>query len=130
MNRKRSVNGWAISYGLRRSYADQSQFDDLLLFPIVRTTESVNCPPTPRLPFASDVKAPEGNGFYWTYDKCVFEDSVMRYFIRNRAGMPLDTAADEDEANDKVYRLNHDKPRDAGVQRFATGRKYKVVTHG
>jgi hypothetical protein len=123
-------NGWLISYGMRRAAAAKAQAHDTLLLSARNAAHDTTPRPPSRLPFASDVTAPTGNGFYWTYDECVFEGGVMRYFIRNRAGMPLDTAVDEDEANDKVYRLNNAAPRDAGVQRFATGRKYAIKANG
>lgn len=125
----RTVNAWAISYGLRRFHADVRQMHESILFPIVRTQENVNSTPS-RLPFDVETRAPKTQGFYWTYDKCVFDDGVMRYFIRNAAGLPLDSAETEAEANEKVDALNNPTPRDAGVRRFATGSKYAIKANG
>ncbi len=128
MNRQRRVNGWAISFALRRYHAQQD-FKDLLLFPIVRTTENVNCPPVERLPFNPPNK-PELKDvglFTWKRGLCAFEKGVERIFIYTPNGLPVDTAEDEIEADDKVYRLNN-CVRDAGIQRFAVGRKFKVVS--
>lgn len=123
MNSNRRVNAWAISYGLRRYHAQQT---DLLLFPDVRTTENVNCPPQARLPF--DAPTLPRAKFYWERGLCALSDGVERIFIYTPAGLPVDTAETEQEAVTKVERLNNPTPRDAGIQRFATGRKYSVVS--
>lgn len=122
----RKVNGWAISYGLRRAYAAQN---DLLLFPDVRTKENVNCNPEPqRLSFNPANKPTLTNvgKFYWERGLCAFEDGVEKIFIYNQLGHAMDTAATEDEADDIIDALNNPTPRDAGIQRFAVGRKYAI----
>jgi hypothetical protein len=120
---------WKIHFSLTRTHAAKRQASDLLLLSARTVAHDTTPRVVERLPFnPPDAPALSRAGeFYWTYDECVFEGGVMRYFIRNAAGLPLDTAANEDEANDKVYSLNN-AVRDAGVQRFATGRKYKVVS--
>lgn len=126
MNTNRKVNAWAISYGLRRYHAQQT---DLLLFPDVRTTENVNRNPQTRLPF--DAPTLPRPLFTWKRDLCVFEKGVdgeylEKIFIYNPQGLPVDTAETQAEAVTKVDRLNNPTPRDAGVRRFATGNKYSV----
>lgn len=96
--------GWNISYGKRRAAAARAQAHDVLQS--ARSTQEATARPVERLPFASDVKAPTGNGFYWTYEESVFDGAGMKYFIRNKAGHALFAADTEAEANDMVYRFN------------------------
>lgn len=123
---------WKIHYSLTRTHAAKRQAHEMLLLSARNAAHDTTPRPVEqRLPFNPPNKPTLANvgGFYWTLDECVFEGGVMRYFIRNAAGLPLDSAETEAEADDKVYRLNN-CVRDAGVQRFATGRKYAIKANG
>lgn len=124
-----STVGWAISFAKRRANAAKAQGQDLLLTSARNAAHDTAVRPTPRLPF-NGISTPMTARFYHTYDKCILSDGHMRYIIRNQVGLALDEAATLEDANAKVDALNASGGRNAGVQRFATGRKYKVVSNG
>ena len=103
------INGWAISFGKRRAHAAKRQGQDLLLTSARTAAHDTTPRPVERLPFNPPNKPNLSNvgKFYWKRGLCAFEDGVERIFIYNQLGLPLAFAETEEEADDKVYRLNH-----------------------
>jgi hypothetical protein len=125
--------GWNISYGMRRAAAAQSDARDLLLLSARNAAHDTTPRPVEqRLPFNPPNKPDLSNvgKFTWKRGECAFDKGVEKIFIYNQLGLPVATAATEDEADDIVDALNNPTPRDAGVQRFATGRKYAIKANG
>lgn len=124
---------WKIHYSLTRTHAAKRQAADVLLLSARNAAHDT----TPRkveqrLPFNPPNKPDLSNvgKFTWKRGECAFDKGVEKIFIYNQLGLPVATAATEDEADDIVDALNNPTPRDAGVQRFATGRKYAIKANG